>query len=229
MTKQTVATWLIATVFVVVASKTIIPLNGPCSRQTLSDTSCGENAFCSSLTGRCECTLGTLSAGPTDCQSMTCFTKKMCTGTFGNDTTCYVPGWSGYCVSIVVKNQHFLLSLFFFTHLFFLQGCDASFQVNPSTQICEPIKSALNGNCNTDSQCGQNAVCKGGHCACAFPNAPSVWNNVNCDQLFCLTDEQCERQFGGNTVCDVNYRICRCKPGSTLNPVTQTCVTSIIY
>lgn len=115
MTKQTVATWLIATVFVVVASKTIIPLNGPCSRQTLSDTSCGENAFCSSLTGRCECTLGTLSAGSTDCQYTTCFNKKMCTGTYGNNTACYVPGWSGYCVSIVDEK----ISIFYY-HFSFL-------------------------------------------------------------------------------------------------------------
>lgn len=60
MTMQTVVILLIATVLMIVSSLTVIPLNKPCNEQEISssETSCGQNAFCSSLTGKCECALG---------------------------------------------------------------------------------------------------------------------------------------------------------------------------
>ncbi|KAH9405720.1 hypothetical protein TYRP_014014 [Tyrophagus putrescentiae] len=135
---------------------------------------------------------------------MTCFNQKMCNGTFGIGTTCYTPGWSGYC------------------------GCDASFKLNPRTQICVQSKSALKGSCTFDSECGLNGLCQGGHCGCAFAHVPSRWNDVNCDQLQCNTDGQCKSHFGDNTLCNQLYNVCQCSPDATLDSVTQTCVKSNI-
>ncbi len=97
MPKLSVAIWLCAAATLVGGA--VVPLNEPCTSDQFSSATCGKNAFCSELSERCQCKLGFLSGGATDCLPMTCFNQKMCNGTFGIGTTCYTPGWSGYCVS----------------------------------------------------------------------------------------------------------------------------------
>lgn len=157
---------------------------------------CGENAFCEPTNRTCQCKLGYLNSGDgTNCAPVACSSQSQCHDRWGSGTNC---NKSSLCT------------------------CDASYQLESTTQKCLPLKRALAEQCAQNFNCGSGAFCalSDNRCHCRFGGIESAFNEVNCDPLQCFEDTDCV-QFSGDVVC--NQHNCQCAPGFQLDSFKQLC------